>query len=207
MVSSEACAVFLKNDPVQEAFENNHQWEKSFFYCLKNWEENPTDSECFLRILLQSWYLLTFDDQLMVEKLPNGRIITHSIEPYAETCRSVFWNTYEYGETYFQEDARYLFLIGTLMVDWPFWFLQKGDHDREDGERRGYERLMAFCASPDSLRYPAIRERILGIRTQVTEEEQEQLFPGNTAINLYFQERLEIWHYLEPILQKFESMR
>ena len=164
----------LSKDAALEYLENQQRWEETITYCEQKWLRTP-NCDSLLRLMSQAWFLCAYIEQLSPY---NGNPLCVSFNYIRST--SLLCNTLKEGDSKYSDEIAYLCLTGHMMKTLPEFFVSE-EMNYYDVRRSGLTRLKQTYD-----RNQMLGELFCDNRKHISFDEANQLFPGNSEVDLYF---------------------
>ncbi len=100
-------------------FEQENKWKEAVQYLRNEWQQKPMDVMKLIRLIGECWYIMVMWDCC----IPIGSVSF-------EECESTLFKAIDFGKNHFQDNAKYLCIIGYIYTLTPYLFL-KYDSDNE----------------------------------------------------------------------------
>jgi len=176
--------------------ENQGQWEAARALLYKMWVNDKMNSEKLIRLLSECWHILL--------ELERNEIIDPDISYSA--VQGVLIEIVEFGMENLMNDSRFLCVAGYMISLFPYYFYISDGNTENDNQYTAWEqkgidmlRRSAEINPSDSV------ARVLSLGSinssdkslyekakKAVEVEINYLFPGDTAIELYFKNILNM---------------
>ena len=178
---------FLHIEQLQE-FESQEEWEQARALLYAVWSQEKSNGDKLIRLFSQCWYVLSLWDCCM----PTDRL---SYEIFQNTLLECA----EFGIKNHAEHSRFLCMAGYMMSTLPYLFYANGTKDSfTEWECRG---IAMLCRAYELDASDRVAELLhLGVPSEkplhntairMSKSELRTLFPGETAIELYFKDILK----------------
>ena len=178
----------LMDVPSLLPLERQADWHSAVSLLYRLWRQHPDDARLCCRLLSECWYILAEWDCC--------------IDPTGLDFRAIqsrMLEAFRYGRTQFPSEVDFLWMAGYMSSLFPYLFVNRQNSDFEDAqiEQQGIAMLKrATLLAPD---HPVANVLYLGTRSmsadyiaakQALAPGLAALFPGETAIEVYFRDVL-----------------
>ena len=109
--------------------ERTNKWQDAVHMLYREWQQNPMDMECLIRLICECWYIIMMWDCC----IPSSSISR-------DECEGTFFNAVRFGDEHFFDNAMYLCIVGYIMTLTPYLFPKNND-DVATIEKKGLNYL------------------------------------------------------------------
>lgn len=183
----------LLSNPVIEEYENALDWMGAVTYCLQEWEKNNHDVTSQMRLITETWFLLSYWEQL--DHMIEGKHTTwmDCMAPLDYPfLYSVIHQTQNSETSLHLNNSKYLCITGYLMKIQPEWFVGGKYTCLSECRQEGLNRLLQvplISGNECTLFCNIILNDVV-----VDIGQTELMFPGRSEVDLYFKSILANRH-------------
>ena len=144
--------LYVKFPEELNIFEKQQNWRGAVDYLYDRWRENPYDLNNMLCVALEVWYVF-LECQYNREHCFTCTSKNLDEQENGDILLKKLWETYDWGEWHFKENATYNAYMGYIIQYRPmFWFRNHSEYDW--WLNKGCEMVKkAHKAYPDNLLY------------------------------------------------------